>query len=310
MDSCSYDVPGILPTRMSGLTRRSSRPLRARDRAFFDVILCSSLAAAERQSVRLPSSPPYQPDSRLMICYNLQCNLIVARSPLALQSFFFCVLPAALSGWAGFLIQSSLREPRTIAWQRLAASAIVVLAVCVGLDAIANVGQLGAPFALILGASATLPILITGVWIAWSAPRWRKLVAPLVVLLIPTAFWMSIQQGNAQSPEQITQRHGDRIVQALQAYHAAQRSYPAALTDLVPKYLPGLPNALTTQGMGWLYQTDSQQYTLGYWHYPSREEVILCRHRSTSPSWDCGVTANTAQGWAPFQVVWTPVPQP
>src|SRR4051812_12077425 len=36
-------------------TRRCSRPLRARDPRFFEVVVCSALAAAERQSVGSPS---------------------------------------------------------------------------------------------------------------------------------------------------------------------------------------------------------------------------------------------------------------
>jgi hypothetical protein len=246
----------------------------------------------------------------LMVCYNLRCDSLVYEASVVLESLLFFVLPTTLTGVAGFLIQASLRDQRTISWWRLAGSIIIVLGVCFGLGALASVGELGGPFALISGTIATIPAFISGIWIGWSVPRWRRLAAPLVVLLIPYAFWSSIWQGDAQSPEKVTQRHGDQIVQALESYQAAQRRYPVALTELVPIYLPSLPTALTTQGTGWLYHTDSQQYTLGYWHYPSKEAAILCRYHSTSPSWDCGVTANTAQGWAPFRVVWTPVPQP
>ncbi len=226
---------------------------------------------------------------------------------MTLENLVF-VLPAIFIGVAGLLIQSSLRYPHVISWWRLASGIIIVLGVCFGLAALASVGGLAPLFALILGSIATLPALISGVWIAWSAPRWRKLAAPLVGLLIPFAFWISIWQGDAQSPENITQRHGDQIVHALETFHTVQQSYPAALTALVPIYLPNLPVALTTQGTGWLYDTDSHTYTLGYWHYPGKYDVILCRFRSTSSAWNCGVTDNTPQGWAPFRIVWTPTP--
>jgi hypothetical protein len=228
---------------------------------------------------------------------------------MGIESLLFLLLPAALIGVVGFLVQSSLRDPRTVSWWRLAGSVLIAVGVCFRLGFLASVGGLGGVFAVILGLIATLPALGAGIWIAWSVPRWRKLVA-LLVLLIPTAFWISIEQGDAQSLEQITQRHGDQIVQALQAYHTAQRNYPAALSDLVPSYLPSLPDALTTQGTGWLYQSDIERYTLGYWYYPGKEVVMLCRYSSTKPSWDCGVTPNTQEGWAPFQVVWTPVAEP
>ena len=229
---------------------------------------------------------------------------------MVLESLLLFVLPATLTAVAGFLIQASLRDRHAISWSRLTASIIIVFGVCFGLGALARAGGLAGPFALILGAIATLAAFISGIWIGWSVPRWRKLAAPLVVLLIPCAFWMSIWQGDAQSPEKVTQYHGDQIVQAVDSYHAAQRGYPVALTELVPIYLPSLPEALTTQGTGWLYHTGSQQYTLGYWHYPDKDGVLLCRYRSASPVWKCEVTATTVQGWAPFQVVWTPVPQP
>jgi hypothetical protein len=228
---------------------------------------------------------------------------------MAIEQLLFFLFPAMLTSVAGFLVQSSLRDPRAISWWRLVISVLIIVGCCVGLGTLARGGQLGGPVALILGAVATVPILITGVWIVWSAPHWSKLIAPLIVLLIPTAFWISIQHGDAQSPEQITQRHGDRIIQALDAYHADQRSYPAALTALVPRYLPSLPDARTTQETGWLYQTDSQQYMLGYWYDPDKAVVTVCRYHSTNPSWACSPTANTVQGWAPFQIVWTPVPE-
>jgi len=242
----------------------------------------------------------------------LQSSVIVAylRGHLMITSLLFFILPPTLTGLAGFLIQSSLRQPHTILWSRLVGSIIIFVGICVGLGTLASAGELGGPVALLVGILATLPVLMTGAWIAWSIPHWRKVVAPLVSLLIPAAFWLSIWQGDAQSPEQITQRHGDQIVQALESYYAAQHSYPAALADLVPGYVSTVPEAVTTQGMGWLYHTDSREYMLGYWHYPDKEAVILCRYRSASPAWNCAVTANTVQGWAPFHVVWTPVPEP
>jgi hypothetical protein len=71
------------------LTRRSSRPLRARDRGYFGVILCSALAPADAQAV----SPLYHCQSRRNIrgipatipIYRLATgdNLMLALQPLA-----------------------------------------------------------------------------------------------------------------------------------------------------------------------------------------------------------------------------------
>ena len=49
-------LPVLNPRAVAGPTRHCSRPLRARDRSLFDVILCSALAAAECHSVRLLQS--------------------------------------------------------------------------------------------------------------------------------------------------------------------------------------------------------------------------------------------------------------
>lgn len=227
-----------------------------------------------------------------------------------LESLLFLFLPPSFTALAGFLFQSALRQPNRVIWWRLITGTLIFALMCLYLEELASDGGLGGAVALITAIFATLPILISAAWILWSVPRWRKLCAIILVLLLPSAFWFSIQQGDAQSPESITQLHGDQIVQALEHYHSIQQRYPAALATLVPNYISRLPDALTTQGTGWLYHTDGRQYTLGYWHYPDRDAVILCRYHSIRPEWQCKVTPNNQYGWAPFPVVMTPESQP
>lgn len=114
---------------------------------------------------------------------------------------------------------------------------------------------------------------------------------------------MSLAQGVSDSSEERTKRNGDALVAALQSYYAAERRYPAALDELVPPYLPALPEALTTQGTGWLYMSDTQQYTLGYWYNPGKIDFFLCRYQSHEPGWTCRVELHSAAGWAPFEPV-------
>jgi hypothetical protein len=213
-----------------------------------------------------------------------------------IETLFFLFLPPSFTALAGSLLQSALRQPNRIAWWRLITGTLIFALMCLYLEELASAGGLGGTVALTAAIFATLPILISAVWILWSAPRWRKLVAPALVLLFPGAFWFSIQQGDAQSPESITQHHGDQIVQALEQYRSTQQRYPSALATLVPNYISSLPDALTTQGTGWLYHTDGRQYTLGYWHYPDRDAVMLCRYHSIHPEWQCKATPNNQYG--------------
>jgi hypothetical protein len=179
---------------------------------------------------------------------------------MSLLWLLFVIIPSA----SGFLLQSALHNKDRIIWWRVALSISLIGCLSGVLAWIASIGQFAPVGALILAGYAIIVVLIASAWIAWTVPRWRKLSALALVILTPYAFWTSIQYGDTQSPESITQRHGDMIIPALEQYHAAHGAYPSALNELVPNYISVLPEALTTQGTGWLYKAESGQYALRY----------------------------------------------
>jgi hypothetical protein len=217
--------------------------------------------------------------------------------------------PTLLVGIAGFFLQYALRDPCLVRWRYIAVSLALLAVGCFLLGTIASFGRLWPFWAFLIALSCVSVALVTAIWIAWSLRRWRKLIALLVVFVLPAVFWASVLTGDTQSPEGITEKNGDMIVQALEQYHDANGMYPTHLAELVPVHLSELPEALTTQGTGWLYTSDARKYTLGYWHYPHKLGVILCLHDSETTEWQCESTVY-AQGWEPFSPVLTPIPTP
>jgi hypothetical protein len=216
--------------------------------------------------------------------------------------------PIPLAGIAGFLMHSGLRDWWRISWWHMGGGLALFAMGCLLLRDLASGGRLGPVIAFLVALSATGVAIVTALWMVWSLPRWRKLAALLPAIVLPAALFVSIWIGEGQSPEEITQRNGDTIAQALERYHAETGIYPAELTELVPTCLVEIPEALTTQGTGWLYTSDSNQYTLGYWHYPDKLGVILCLHSSTDEGWQCQSTYS-AEDWTPFSPVPTPTVQ-
>jgi hypothetical protein len=217
--------------------------------------------------------------------------------------------PIPLAGISGFLLQYGLRDPCRVRRWCIAVSLTLLIGGCLLLWYFASLGQLGPLFAYLTALSAAGVALVTAIWMAWSLPRWRKLTALLVGLLLPGAFLASVRMGDAQSPERITERNGDVIIQALEKHHIENGVYPTNLAELVPAHLNELPEALTTQGTGWLYTSDTREYTLGYWHYPHKFGVILCLHSSETAGWQCESTYEP-RDWSPFSPVLTPIARP
>ncbi len=215
--------------------------------------------------------------------------------------------PPFFTAIVGFLMQSSLHESRKIHWWRIALSLMLSVLACFALGHVASFGGWAPAFAFFVALSATGIAIVAGLWMVWSLPRWRKLAALVVGVVLPVTFLASISIGETRSPETVTEKNGDRIVQALEQYHLETGTYPTELTGLAPVYLAALPEALTTQGTGWLYTSNDKQYTLGYWHDPDRDGATLCLHSSESKNWECEFTF-MPRGWGPFQGVPTPTP--
>ena len=83
---------------------------------------------------------------------------------------------------------------------------------------------------------------------------------------------------------------GNRIVQAIEAYHNAQGQYPPALVSLVPTYLSGIP--LTEKDRPFFYRLfdgngplASEVYWLAF-RVESRDHVT-CTYMRRLDYWDC-----------------------
>ncbi len=65
------------------------------------------------------------------------------------------------------------------------------------------------------------------------------------------------------------QAQAERVIAAVEAYHADHRRYPGSLEDLVPKYLPAVPRAKYTLGFNeFVYRADPERATLQYVRLP------------------------------------------
>jgi hypothetical protein len=150
--------------------------------------------------------------------------------------------------------------------------------------------------------------VIATLWIMLRVAIWRKVAAFALLITFSLLMWQGVLYGEARSPEMITQRNGDTIIQALDQYYTKHNRFPASLQELIPVYLPILPDAQTTQGTGWLYDVSGKEYTLGYWYWPEREGTMLCKYNSsTTKDWAC-LSASSYKDWEPFPVVPTPAP--
>lgn len=65
---------------------------------------------------------------------------------------------------------------------------------------------------------------------------------------------------------------GDKVIEALNAYKKDQRRYPDNLEQLVPKYLPMVPEP-TAGTRRWRYETDGTGFILLFegWHFRTCE---------------------------------------
>lgn len=109
--------------------------------------------------------------------------------------------------------------------------------------------------------------------------------------------------GESRSPEIVTRRNADMIVQALYAYRSAMGTFPTTLSELEPAHLEIIPRARTTQETGWLFEGSDDHFVLGYWYGPDKFGSTICLFRSSMPAWEC-----QHNGWGPFPPVPTPFP--
>ena len=203
-----------------------------------------------------------------------------------LEYGLYLVGPAILTGMAAFLIQLGLRRSHArLRWQTIVGLVVLVIP-CLWLIGLASSGNLGGPIAFILAIIASIVAVVSGLWMAWTLPKWRKLSALFLGVVFPVALFASISIGDARSPESITRQDSQAIVKALQAYYTAQGQYPSALEELTPKYLDSLPDDPKSEG-GWLYTQTGNDYSLGYVYWVDQLGYSVCLITSSAQDWNC-----------------------
>jgi hypothetical protein len=210
--------------------------------------------------------------------------------------------PIIASVVAGVLLHSGLRASNQVDWRRVGVGIALLALTCYGLFYLASFGLLVSVFASLLGLIIACVAAVAGFWMFWRLRGMQGIIALVVGILFPIALYFGIRAGNAQAPENVTQRNGDIIIQALHRYYTDTRTYPGRLTDLEPSYLAAEPDALTTQSTGWLYTGNDKEFTLGYWYWPDKFGAEVCLYQSGTQSWECG-----ANNWGPFRAVPTPM---
>jgi hypothetical protein len=214
-----------------------------------------------------------------------------------------------LVGIAGILVQRGLRNGQRIRWWIAGGSLIAIALAGLLLGHLGSQGGWGGVWAFILSLTTGVIAVVICVWLIWVLPRWRKLASFGFAAATALMVLVSWKLGNYYSPEATVERNAETIVQALEEYHTESSTYPAALDELVPVYLPVLPEAVTTQGTGWLYTSNGDSYTLGYWFNPRKFGVTLYLYSSENAKWEWRFTYS-AQDWTPFSPVPTPTSKP
>jgi len=212
-----------------------------------------------------------------------------------------CLLPVACTALATFLLHRGLASSRPLARWFLLASLLLLIVIGSSILFAAVRAEDDGLFAFIFAVPVTATAVGAAIWLALSLPSWRKLAAVALGVLFPMLILLSIQLLATPAPETITRQHGDVLIQALKRYAQTTGSYPDHLTDLVPTYLPAIPEATTTQGTGWLYRGTAQQFILGFWYWPEKDSSWVCLHQSDGVEWECKY-----DNWGPFSPVSTP----
>lgn len=214
------------------------------------------------------------------------------------------IAPVLLTLVAAALLYVGLRRPQQVVWWAAGGSLLVLAGFAVWVYALARerypaMGWYYAPnLALLATATAISAALVLGLTLQGR----RKLSALGIGLLFPLALLGAYMAGSAPSQTEIAvaqqERNAVLLVEELARYYGQNGDYPQSLDALVPTYLPELPDAPTTQGVGWLYQSGDEDFVLGYPDYlrGTAEEPLVCLHSPEVPQGAC-----MAGNWGPFE---------
>lgn len=194
-------------------------------------------------------------------------------------------VPAALTGIAAVLIWLGLRNPQKVRWIALASALVLLACACIPVMNTASIGGLGGVFSFIVAILSAGTAVLASVLLLIRLPGRHKLFVGVLLLLFPVALLLSFQAGDAASPKVKIRSDGEIVVQALHTYHIAYGHYPVTLAELVPRFLSDLKQPETV--WGWLYQTEEQEFSLGYVWDVDRWGYSVCVYDLEVSKWDC-----------------------
>jgi hypothetical protein len=215
----------------------------------------------------------------------------------------FCLGPIVAVILGAVLITFALQKMHKFASLLIVVGTVLFSLICYWLFTLASYGDMGPFGAFAIGVICAGIAVICGIWMAWRLKTWRKLAAVLVGVVFPLTLFFSVQFGEAQSPEKITRQNAEEIVVALLQYQEKYGQFPSALSRLEPEFFVTLPEALTSQHTGWLYETKDDRFTFAYWKWPEKYGSWVCLYDSTNSTWNCELN-----NWGPFKPVPTPWP--
>jgi hypothetical protein len=192
-----------------------------------------------------------------------------------------CFGPAIWAALAALLLRSGLRGAKLVWWQ-ITLSLMMLAGLVYWLEISSSEGVSGGVYSFIVAVFVTAIVAAAVIEMLWSLKSWRRLAPVILPLLLLPALFIAIEHGRARSPESVTEQCATMIAEALGKYHADNGTYPAALSQLTPAYLASIPEPLTTQGTGWLYEGTPDHYTLGYWRWPEKLGAHVCLFSSST----------------------------
>src|SRR5258708_6151781 len=127
--------------------------------------------------------------------------------------------PIVLTTAAVILFKLALRQPGMVHWKLLGIGFLSVVLLCIYVGSLASEGSWGGIFGFLVVLFLSLTSLLYGAALAMSLRGRRRLVAGFVALVLPIIWLVSLEGGDAHSPEASFQANGNLIVEALNQYH-------------------------------------------------------------------------------------------
>lgn len=116
-------------------------------------------------------------------------------------------------------------------------------------------------------ARSPLPILvavISGCVLSSTLPGRTKLAGFLYLLLVPALMITVATYAQSVDYRRLTEERAERVVEAVESYHARKGRYPQDLRQLTPWHAVSLPGPVIIFGQNWCYDGGDDYYRLGY----------------------------------------------